>query len=433
MTVGETDQEYCWHPFTQMADWCDRDNPPLVIVRGEGAKLYDENGAAYIDGNSSIWTNIHGHSHPRIVSAIAGQAGRLAHASFLGTTNPPAARLAERLVRLCAAGGGSPLRKVFYSDDGSTAIECALRMALEFRELRGESDRSVLVAFDQAYHGDTLGAASLGGIAAFRKGSHRSGFEVVRVADLAGLDGLADAVRSRIAAVVIEPLIQGAAGMRRWPVGMLRELRSWCDRSGAHLIFDEVMTGFGRTGTMFAFEHEGIAPDFLALAKGLTGGTIPLAATVTTQAVFDAFLGDFADGKTFFYGHSYSGNPLGCAAALANLDVFEEDDTLARLRPKIARLEALLAGLQESEPHVGETRQCGFIAAIDLVKDCAVHEKFDWRERVGARVCHAARRHGLLTRPILDTIVLMPPLCASEAELDGAIAAIRRAIRDVLP
>ncbi|CAN5236412.1 adenosylmethionine--8-amino-7-oxononanoate transaminase [soil metagenome] len=428
----EFDRAFCWHPFTQMAEWCAADSERVVLVRGKGATLFDSRDNAYLDGNSSIWTNVHGHAHPKLVKAIADQAGRLPHASFLGATNEPAARLAARLVGLCAGGGGTGLKKVFYTDDGSTAVECALRMELEYRQLVGEAHRQILVSFDQAYHGDTLGAASLGGIPRFHDRLAAAGFEVHRVAGMEALSQLAEAVRDRVAAVVIEPLVQGAAGMRLWPKGMLRELRGWCDQFGVHLILDEVMTGFGRTGKMFAFEHEGIRPDFLALAKGLTGGTLPLAATLTTQQVFDAFLGDVADGKAFLYGHSYAGNPLGCAAALANLDLFEEEQTLERLQPKIAHLTALLDSLSSDVSHVGEIRQCGFIAGIDLVRDRSTGEQLDWRDQSGARVCLAARKHGLLTRPVLDTIVLMPPLCITRDELTTAVRAIRLAIRDVL-
>lgn len=425
-SVVAADKAHVWHPFTQMRDWCAPNHEPLVIVEGHGCRLIDAQGRRYFDGNSSIWTNIHGHGHPRIVSAIQSQAAKLAHSSFLGLTNEPAIRLAERLVRLFPA---STLTRVFFTDDGSTAVEVALKMAVQFHQLTGRPEKCRFVSFEQAYHGDTAGAASLGGIAAFHDRFGPLSFPVVRVPDLAALEALDPAAAASLAGVVIEPLIQGAAGMRLWPAGMLRELRAWCDRNDVFLILDEVMTGFGRTGRMFACEHEGVVPDFIALAKGLTGGTMPLAATLTTERVFEAFLGEYAEMKTLFYGHSYSGNPLGCAAALASLEVFEEERTLEGLPAKIRRFGELLCDLA-SETHVGEVRQCGLIAGIDLVADKANCTPHPWQEQTGARVCTAARRHGLLTRPVRDTVVLMPPLCSTQADLEEATVAVRAAIRD---
>lgn len=423
--LRQIDKTHIWHPFTQMRDWCAAEHDPLIIVEGRGSALVDSEGREYLDGNSSIWTNIHGHSHPKIVAAIQAQAAKLAHSSFLGFTNDPAIRLAEKLVGLFPA---NTLTRVFFSDDGSTAIEAAMKMAVQYHQLTGHPERSRFAAFDCAYHGDTAGAASLGGIAAFHDRFAAISFPVVRVADLAALRSLdKDAVAS-LAAVVIEPMVQGAGGMRLWPEGFLRELREWCDRSGVFLILDEVMTGFGRTGKMFACQHEGVVPDFIALAKGLTGGTMPLAATLTTETVFSAFLGDHAEMKTFFYGHSYCGNPLGCASALASLEVFEEEKTLERLKPKIAFLRDLLTDLSR-HPNVGDVRQCGYIAGIDVVGEFGV--PYPWQEQTGARVCVAARRHGLLTRPIRDTLVLMPPLIFSERELEQSVAALRSAIDEV--
>jgi adenosylmethionine-8-amino-7-oxononanoate aminotransferase len=423
--LQQADQAHLWHPFTQMRDWCDPANEPLVMVEGRGSTLIDAEGNAYLDGNSSIWTNIHGHSHPRIVQAIQDQAAKLAHSSFLGFTNEPAIRLAEKLVGFFPA---DTLTRVFYSDDGSTAIEVALKMAVQYHQLTGHPERNRFAAFDHAYHGDTAGAASLGGIAAFHDRFAAIGFPVVRVPDLAALHALDASTVGSLAAIVIEPLIQGAGGMRTWPAGLLRELRAWCDRHGVFLILDEVMTGFGRTGKMFACQQEDVVPDFLALAKGLTGGTMPLAATLTTEKVFNAFLGDYAEMKTLFYGHSYCGNPLGCAAALASLAVFEEEKTLERLQPKIVRFGELLCDLA-SEPHVGAVRQCGFIAGIDIVQ--ADGTAYPWQEQTGAKICLAARAHGLLTRPIRDTLVLMPPLCFTTAELARAVEALRAGIREV--
>ena len=419
------DKQHLWHPFTQMRDWCAPGSDPLVLSGGRGSVLIDSDGREYLDGNSSIWTNIHGHSHPKIIAAIRAQAGKLAHSSFLGTTNEPAIRLAEKLVALFPR---ETLSRVFYSDDGSTAIEVALKMAVQFHQLTGHPERCRFAAFDHAYHGDTAGAASLGGIAAFQDRFAPLSFPVTRVADVASLDGLDAATKASLAGVVIEPMIQGAGGMRTWPPGLLRDLRAWCDREGVFLLLDEVMTGFGRTGKMFACEHEGVVPDFIALAKGLSGGTMPLAATLTTETVFQAFLGDYAEMKTLFYGHSYCGNPLGCAAALANLEVFEEERTLEQLQPKIAHLAELLQGLA-TEPNVFATRQCGFIAGIDIARSDGT--PFPWQDQTGAKVCMAARRHGLLTRPIRDTLVLMPPLCFTGPELERSVAALRAGIREI--
>jgi adenosylmethionine-8-amino-7-oxononanoate aminotransferase len=423
--LRQADKRHLWHPFTAMRDWCAPGHEPLVLVEGRGSTLIDAEGREYLDGNSSIWTNIHGHSHPKIVAALREQAGKLAHSSFLGLTNEPAIRLAEKLTAFFPP---DTLTRVFYSDDGSTAIEVALKMAGQFHQLTGHPERCRFAAFEHAYHGETAGAAALGGIAAFHARFAPPGVPVVRVADLAALEALDRPTLASLAGVVIEPLIQGAAGMRTWPRGLLRDLRAWCDRHGVFLLLDEVMTGFGRTGKMFACEHEGVVPDFIALAKGLTGGTLPLAATLTTERVFRAFLGDYAEMKTLFYGHSYCGNPLGCAAALASLAIFEEERTLEQLPTKIRRMEELLGELA-SGPHVGALRQCGFMAGLDVVR--ADGTPYPWTDQTGARVCAAARRHGLLTRPIRDTVVLMPPLSFTEAELERSVAALRAAIREV--
>jgi adenosylmethionine-8-amino-7-oxononanoate aminotransferase len=423
--LRQADKAHLWHPFTQMRDWCAAGHDPLVLVEGRGSLLVDAAGREYLDGNSSIWTNIHGHSHPHIVRAIQIQAAKLAHSSFLGFTNEPAIRLAEKLVALFPP---ETLTRVFYSDDGSTAIEVALKMAVQFHQLTGHPERSRFAAFEHAYHGDTSGAASLGGIAAFQDRFGSISFPVVRVANLLELEALDRQTTESLAGIVIEPLVQGAGGMRTWPRGLLADLRRWCDANEVFLILDEVMTGFGRTGKMFACQQEDVVPDFLALAKGLSGGTMPLAATLTTERVFEAFLGDYAEMKTLFYGHSYCGNPLGCAAALASLEVFEEDRTLENLQPKIRQLGELLCDLA-GEPHVGAVRQCGFIAGLDVVR--ADGTPYPWQDQTGARICLAARRHGLLTRPIRDTLVLMPPLCFTTDELTRAVAALRKAIREV--
>jgi adenosylmethionine-8-amino-7-oxononanoate aminotransferase len=419
-TPQQQDQTHCWHPFTQHAQWCGPDFDPLILVEGRGALLRDSEGREYIDGNSSIWTNIHGHRHPRLDAALRAQIDRVAHTSFLGFTNPPAARLAAELCGLWPKG---TLTRCFFSDDGSTAIEVSLKMAAQFWQQTGRPGKRRFVAFTNAYHGDTMGASSLGGIALFHGRFAEWQFPATLVNSIEELDSLNP---DDVAAIVIEPLIQGAAGMRLWPRGMLGRLREWCTAHDVFLILDEVMTGFGRTGKMFACEHENVVPDFIALAKGLTGGYLPLAATLTTDRVFNAFLGG-AD-RTFYYGHSYTGNQLGCAVALASLDVFRDEHVLERLQAQIAKLAKLLDEVSKHR-HVAEIRQCGFIAGIEVRREKA--EPFPAADLTGAKICLAARQHGLLTRPIRDTIILMPPFCITDEQLTQAVDALRAAISKV--
>lgn len=419
----QSDQAHCWHPFTRQDEWCAAGHEPLILTHGKGVWLWDSEKRRYFDGNSSIWTNIHGHAHPVISSAISRQLEKTAHVSFLGFSHPGAVELADRL---CGFFPENTLERVFFSDNGSTAIECALKMAVQFRMQTGAPRRNEFVAFADSYHGDTLGAASLGGVGRFFERFKNHGYPVTHVRSLDDLRALDP---GKIAGVVIEPLIQGVNEMRPWPAGMLAELRQWCDESGVHLILDEVMTGFGRTGTLFACQQENVIPDFLCLAKGLTGGTLPMAATLTTGTIYQAFLG--APENAFYYGHSYTANPLGCAAALASLDVFEQEQTLEKLPAKIAHLSAGLAALKAAHPIIHEVRQCGFVAGIELRQPGG--EKFPPAMRFGESICQAARAHGLLTRPILDTLVLMPPLCTTLAELDHAIAALDAALTGNLP
>ncbi|MDQ8192239.1 adenosylmethionine--8-amino-7-oxononanoate transaminase [Roseibacillus persicicus] len=390
----EADWDFGWHPFTDQSQWEQSEVP--VIVRGKGVYLYDSEGKRYFDGNSSIWTNIHGHSHPALVAAIQKQSEELCHSSYLGLANAPASELGRRL---CGAAG---MDRCFFSDNGSTAIEAALRMELQWRYQRGETGRRGFVAFENGYHGDTLGAASLGGVGRFFASIAGMGPDLTLARDLVELEALDP---ERIAAVVIEPLIQGVNEMRPWPPGMLRKLREWCDRTGVHLILDEVMTGFGRTGELFACQREGVRPDYLCLAKGLTGGCLPLAATLTTAEIYEDFKGP---GRTFYYGHSYTANPLGCAVALASLDLCEHQSFLERIRKGAEVMGETLAQLDELSL-VKETRRCGMVAGVELVGD-----------RQGAKgreACLRLRGLGLLTRPILDTVVWMPPLASSEEEL----------------
>lgn len=417
------DKQHVWHPFTAMADWCAPAHKPLVLVEGRGALLWDSEGREYIDGNSSIWTNIHGHNHPRINAAIRRQLDRVAHTSFLGFTNPAAVELASSITQLLR---NQQLTRVFYSDDGSTAIEAALRITRQYWRLSG-SDKSDLVAFRGGYHGDTAGAASLGAGQMFDAANPGWHFPAQQVSSVDALEQLSPAAAAKIAAVVIEPLVQGAAGIRLWPGGTLTALRKWCDRAGALLIVDEVLTGFGRTGRMFACEHEDVKPDLLVLGKGVTAGYLPLAMTVVTEKVFEPFGHANDPAHTLFYGHSYTGNALGCAAAIASLEVFRSEAVLDGLQGKIELLRAELAAL-DSSGAVSEIRQCGFIAGIEINPAAASGYSPGY---VGAAICEVARRHGLLTRPIRDVIVLMPPFCITADQLRHAVDAIRLAIAEV--
>jgi len=424
-SLADKDHRYLWHPFTPMRDWVSEE--PVIIESGEGAVLRDTRGREYIDANSSIWTNLHGHRHPAITQAIKDQLDRIAHSSFLGLSNEPAIRLAEQLIQIAPLG----LTRVFYSDDGSTAMEVAVKMALQYWQHRNQPQRTKFVTFADAYHGDTLGAVSIGGIDLFHSAFRPLLFEVIRVNDLSRLANIMREHRDVVAGVVIEPLVQGAAGMKLWRRGLLAELRSLCTEQGALLIADEVLTGFGRTGTMFACEQEGVTPDLMAVAKGLTGGYLPLAATLTTEEIFRAFLGDYREFKTFFHGHSYTGNQLGCAAALANLRVFKDEQTLVKIQPKCERLRAGLEGLR-AVPHVGDVRHIGMIGAVELFQDVATKEPFPLADKVGIRVCAEMRERGVLTRPIGNTIILLPPYCISDQQMDRVLSILAESIRAVV-
>src|SRR5437764_9317063 len=392
------DKRFAWHPFTDMREWCAPENEPLVLVEGRGALLRDSRGREYIDGNSSIWTNIHGHNHPYINAAIRRQLDRVAHTSFLGFTNPAAIELARAIVDLFPTDS---LSRVFFSDDGSTGIEVALRIADQYWRLRN-SRKHQFIAFKSAYHGDTAGAASLGAAAMFHIGPGHWNFPPIQVPNVRALERLSPAELAKIAAVVIEPLIQGAAGMQLWSSGTLRAVREWCDRTDTLLIADEVMTGFGRTGRMFGVEHESVIPDMMVLGKGLSGGYLPLAITLVSEKLFSIFDGSIVDGKALAYGHSYTGNALGCVAAKASLEVFEKEGVLEGLQPKIRHLTFELAGLADI-PGVVEVRQCGFIAGIEVAElpEAPLADQ-------AAEISIAARWYGIITMPIRNVIMLRP-------------------------
>jgi adenosylmethionine-8-amino-7-oxononanoate aminotransferase len=498
-SLARLDHRHLWHPFTQMGDWLRRE--PVVIVSGKGAVLRDVNGREYLDANSSIWTNLHGHNHPKLNAAITRQLRKIAHSSALGLANEPASVLAERLVRVANAdcamrsaewlkrkGPVTPqsairipqLTKVFFSDDGSTAMEAALKLAYEFARRSGRSRSPKFLSLAGAYHGDTVGAVSLGHIDLFHKACagllfksdsvmapycYRCPFNRAKPDradareyrkcnwECVGKVGQKFAAQRKrgnpYAAMIVEPLMQGAAGMIPQPAGWLRRVAEIVRGDGAQLIADEVMTGFGRTGlvsrlqagpkppeggtpnALFACQEEGVQPDFLALAKGLTGGYLPMAATLTTEAVFDAFLGRYDEFKTFFHGHSYTGNQLGSSVALASLDVLESRASIASRR----RLEAALRGELKSLwslPNVGDVRQVGLVVGVELVRDWRTREPFDLREQAGIRVCEAMAKRGVLTRPIGNVVVLMPPYCSTQGQVARMVEAVRVALPETL-
>ena len=430
------DHRYLGHPFTQMADWLAEE--PLVIVEAEGCTLVDTNGRRYLDGVSSLWCNVHGHRHPRLDDALREQVGRVAHSTLLGLANVPSIELARELIAIAPRG----LTRVFYSDAGATAVEAALRMALQYHHLRGDRQRTRFASLVEAYHGDTLGAVGVGYSETFHRFVAPAVAEAVRLTPphvfrwLRGMDpesALAAAIaeaEATLAAVIMEPLVQGAAGMWLHPPAYLRAVRALAARHGTLFIADEVATGFGRTGRMFACEHANITPDLMCIAKGLTGGYLPLAATLTTERVYEAFLGAHEEYRTFFHGHTYTGNPLGCAVGLASLAVFREERTLERLGAKIARLRERLAADVAPLPHVGDVRQQGMMVGIELVQDRAARTPYPPAARIGQRVVRAARARDVIIRPLGGTIVLMPPLTISAAELDRLVDVTRAAIAE---
>jgi adenosylmethionine-8-amino-7-oxononanoate aminotransferase len=418
--LAAADRRHLWHPFTQQRGWC-QEEQPCVIERGEGTNLYDRDGNAYIDGVSSLWCNVHGHRHPKLDQAIRTQLDLVAHSTMLGLTHEPGIELAERLVAVAPHG----LTRVFYSDSGSAAVEVALKMAFQYWAQRGERERTGFICLENAYHGDTLGAVSVGGIELFHSLYRPLLFEAhhARAGDVAHLRELLRQHAHTTAAVIIEPLVQGAAGMMMQPPGYLRAVRDLCDSHGVLLICDEVATGFGRTGRMFACEHERVSPDLMCVGKGLTGGYLPLAATLATERVYEGFLGGFEEFRTFFHGHTFTGNPLACAAGIACLQAFEDERTLELLPPKIELLARLLEHRVAVLPGVAEVRQRGFMVGIELIEQPVA-------ERMGHRVTLAARRRGAIIRPLGDVVVLMPALSITEADLRRLVAITAAAIAD---
>ncbi len=435
-SLEQDDHRYLWHPFTQMQEWMAE--PPLVIQRAEGSYLIDINGNRYLDGVSSMWANVHGHQRRELNQAIIEQLGNVAHTTFLGLTHPPGIDLARRLVALTPPG----LTRVFYSDTGAAAIEIALKMAFQYWQQRRDPRprKTKFLSLLNGYHGDTVGAMSVGGIDLYHKAYGPLLFPTIKapsaycyrchlgkrypscaIACLEDIERALSQHAEELAAVIMEPMVQGAGGMIAFPPGYTRAAWELAKRHDVLFIADEVATGLGRTGAMFACEHEGVSPDLMALGKGLTGGYLPLAATLATEEVFEAFLGRVEEGRTFFHGHTYAANPLACAAALATLDLFEQERTLERLQPKIEALReglARFAGLK----HVGDIRQIGFMVGIELVEDPEARKPFPVEQKTGGRVVQEARRRGVVIRPLGDVIVLMPPLSISTSELEVLLA-----------
>lgn len=403
------DKKHLWHPFTQMSDW--QANDQLIIERGKGSCLYDTDGNKYLDGVSSLWVTVHGHRKRELNQAIKKQLGKVAHSTLLGLANVPSIELAAELVKIAPKG----LSRVFYSDDGSTAVEIALKIAFQYwqqtkSKVRSPKSKVKFVTFVDAYHGDTIGSVSVGGIDLFHKIYKPLLFKSVKV-PLGDADALEHVLKKKnreIAAVIMEPLVQAAAGMLMMPEGFLQKTRQLCTKYNVLLICDEVATGFGRTGKMFACQHEGVAPDLMCVAKGLTGGYLPVAATLTTEKIYKAFLGRPEENKTFFHGHTFTGNPLGCAAALASLKLFKKEKLLENVQKNIRLLEAELLKFNRLE-QVKEIRRCGTMVGIEL--------RPDGKPRLGHRVILEARKRGAILRPLGDVIILMPPLSITRAEL----------------
>jgi adenosylmethionine-8-amino-7-oxononanoate transaminase len=440
---AELDKRYIWHPFTQMEEWTQTD--PVVIEKAEENFLIDTEGRTYLDGVSSLWVNIHGHRKKKIDDAIVQQLGKVAHSTLLGLAGVPSIALAEKLVHITPQG----LDRVFYSDSGSTAVEVALKIAFQYWKNRGQEKKRHFVTLTESYHGDTIGSVSLGGIDLFHTIFHPLLFQTLTIPtpfpyqypdlsqeeckerSLSSFRALAENRSEEIAALVVEPMVQGAAGMIVHPTGFLKGLEQICRDHDILLVCDEVATGFGRTGKMFACEHEGVRPDLMALAKGLSGGYLPLAATMITEDVYQEFLGEYGEYKAFFHGHSYTGNALACAAACACLDIFEEEDTLTAVQPMIEALKERLSGEVAPLPHVGEVRQFGFMVGIELVEDRESRTPYPLDTRMGARVSQDMRKRGVMVRPLGNVVILMPPLSITLDQLDLLVSATAQSISEV--
>jgi adenosylmethionine---8-amino-7-oxononanoate aminotransferase len=438
------DHSYLWHPFTQMQEWMGEE--PCIISRGDGHYLIDVQGRKYLDGVSSLWCNVHGHKKKEIDDAIKEQLDRIAHSTLLGVSHVPGIQLAQKLIEIAPKG----LKRVFYSDNGATAVEIALKMAIQYWQLKGEGRRTQIASLAESYHGDTVGSMSIGYSETFHRFYKNLLFPVLRLTpphvfryyqgmseDQALEAAIKDAQKkfsqneNNLAALVMEPLMQGAAGMWAQPAGYFHALGEICRRHDILFVLDEVATGFGRTGKMFACEHAGVTPDILCLAKGITGGYLPLAATLTTGEIFSAFLGEYKEFKTFFHGHTYTGNPLGCAAAIASLDLFEKENILEKMQSRIGYLQKRLSEDFLAHPHVSDVRQWGYMIGIELVEDKSRRKAYMPELRMGHKVIREARNHSVMIRPLGDVIVLMPPLSISDDELAVLLDVTLNCIRTV--
>jgi adenosylmethionine-8-amino-7-oxononanoate aminotransferase len=441
--LRQWDKRHVWHPFTQMQEW-QRDEQ-IIIVKGEGSWLIDTDGKRYLDGVASMWTNVHGHCRPELNEALKEQVDRLEHSTLLGLASEQSIILAARLAAITPHG----LDRFFYSDNGSTAMEVAVKMAYQYQVHTGRPEQSRFITFSHAYHGDTLGAVSIGGIGIYHTTFKPLMFETLQTpapycyrceygcnkasCNMECVKALGELMARNtglVAGLVIEPLVQGAGGMIVQPAGFLKRVRELCDHYDILMITDEVATGFGRTGKMFACQHENVVPDIMAISKGIAAGYLPLAATVASNKVYAAFLGAYSELKTFFHGHTFTGNPLACAVALKSLDLFEQDNLLAALQPKIARLSQRLEAF-EVLPHVGDVRQCGLAAGIELVENKKTGMPYPWESKIGIKVCLEASKHGVFSRPLGNTIVIFPPLAIKDEELDLLLNVLYESIRAV--
>lgn len=443
----ELDKHFVWHPFTQMKEWLEE--TPLIIVEGRGSYLKDIYGKWYIDGVSSLWINIHGHRREEIDAAVKEQLDKIAHSTLLGLSNQPSIILAQKLIQATDksfSNFNGRLSKVFYSDNGSTSVEIALKMAFQYWVHKGVKGRNSFLSLKNSYHGDTLGAVSVGGIDVFHNifkpllfKTYKSpspycyrcdfgmSYPECALKCLNAMEEILIKHSEEIAAVIVEPIVQGAGGMIVYPEAFLSGVRELCNKYRVLMIADEVATGFGRTGKMFACEHAKVVPDLLCLSKGITNGYLPLAATIATQEIFDSFLGEFKELKTFFHGHTYTGNPLACAAAIASLELFEKDMTLINLQPKVSLLQERLQKISEL-PQVGDVRSKGFMIGIELVKDKKTRAPYPIEAKMGWKVIYKAREMGAIIRPLGNVVVLMPPLCISEKSLIELLDIVEKSI-----
>lgn len=433
-----------WYPFTQMNDH--KENAPLIIEKGEGNYLIDIDGNKYLDGVSSLWTNVHGHNNKRLNDAIKAQVDKISHSTMLGLGNDVAIKLAKKLVEITPDG----LKKVFYSDSGSSSVEIALKMAYQYQQQaeEGNSNKKKFISMKNAYHGDSIGAVSVGGIDLFHRVyssllfdaihaeapypyRHESGTEEGCLKDcIEKLEKLIVKHHEEVCALVIEPLVQGATGLFVHPKGFLKAVRNLCTKYDIIMIADEVAVGFGKTGKMFACELEDVCPDIMTVAKGISGGYLPLAATITTDKIYNGFLGDFKNPRTFYHGHTYTGNPLACAAAIANIELFEEEKVLEKLQGKISYFTTKLDRIKNLK-HVGDVRQCGVMVGIELVKNKETKQPFEYDRRIGDKVCAEVRKLGVIIRPLGHVLVLMPPLSISEDELKIICDSVYKSIIEV--